>query len=101
MSISIFSPIATPCASVVVNSATLSWTLNGTKPSLKELKETILEPVVLTKSVLVKKRVVETVKFPDKTLTLTLFCSVVVSRTVPVATGELIPSLKERVALLL
>ena len=100
-SITTFSPTATPCISDVVNNATLSWTLNGFKLSLKELIETILDPVVLIKSLLVKNNVEDTEKVPVKTLTLTLFCSIVVSRTWPVATAAFTPSLKDKIALLL
>ena len=54
--------------------------------------------MVLIRSELVKKRLVETLNVPVKTLILTLFCKTVDSKTSPVATAALTPSLKESVA---
>ena len=94
----ISSPIPTPCEEDVVNKATLSCTLKIERFSLKDAIETIFEPVVLIKLELVKNKVVETVNVPVKTFILTLFWSIVVSSTSPVATAAAIPSLKDKVA---
>ena len=89
----IFSPTATPCGSDVVNKATLSCILKIIRLSLRDEIETIFDPVLLTKSELVKNKVLEILNVPVKTLTFKLFCLVVVSRISPVATGALTPSL--------
>ena len=65
--------------------------------SLKEDIETIFDPVVLIRSELVKKRVLETENDPVRTLTFTLFCALVVSKISPVATDALIPSLRDKI----
>tara|TARA_B100000131_G_scaffold167401_1_gene161772 strand:+ start:91 stop:429 length:339 start_codon:yes stop_codon:yes gene_type:complete len=94
----ISSLIPTPCAEDVVNNATLSCISKIGRFSLKDDKETIFEPVVLIKLELVKNKVVETLNVPVKTFIFTLFWSIVVSRTSPVATGVDIPSLKDKIA---
>ena len=95
---SIFSSSPTPCASDVVNNATLSSTLKIIKSSLNLPIERILDPAVLIKSELDKKSVSETINPGLETSILTVFWDDVVSKTVPAATAALIPSVKERVA---
>ena len=73
ISTSISSPRATPCEEDVVNNATLSCNLKIERFSLRDDIETIFDPVVLIKLELVKNKVVETLKVPVKTFTLTLF----------------------------
>ena len=94
----ISSPIPTPCAEDVVSNATLSCILKIGRFSLRDDKETIFEPVVLIKLELVKNKVVETLKVPVKTFTLTAFWFIVVSSTSPVATADAIPSLSDNTA---
>ena len=98
MSISMISPSAIPCSSDVVKIATLSFKLKIIKSSLSKLIVITLEPVVLIKSELLKNKVSDTTKEPVRTLIFTMFCFVVVSRTSPVATGTLRPSVNSNVA---
>jgi len=62
------------------------------------VSEKILDPVVLIRSELLRKRSSDTVNTPVKTLTFTVFCAVVPSKTSPVATGAFTPSESDSVA---
>ena len=94
----IFSLTATPWASEVVSNATLSVILKIGRSLLNGVRDTITEPVVLIKSELVKNNVSSATNVPVRTFTLTVFWSVVVSNTSPVATGAATPSDRDNVA---